>query len=67
MKQTTTITIIFEKNGNPTLSVEGAAGDACLKATKTVEEALGKVTERKATADMGKKSPDLKDYTKVGT
>jgi hypothetical protein len=67
MKQTTTVTIIFEKNGNPGISVEGAPGDSCLKTTKSLEEALGKVTERKATAEMGKKSPDLRDYTKVGT
>jgi hypothetical protein len=61
-----TVTVIINKDGSTEIGVEGVAGAGCLKATKSLEEALGVVQERTPTADMGKKGPVVYDKTQVG-
>lgn len=50
-KGTKTMTMLI--NGSDVqLEVQGFHGPACLKATKGIEDALGKVVERTETAEM---------------
>jgi Protein of unknown function (DUF2997) len=41
------IVITFEQNGNSSIEAFGFSGSDCLAATKSFEEALGKVGSRK--------------------
>lgn len=47
------IIITFEKNGNSAIEAFGFSGSDCLKATKSFEEALGKVGSRKMKSGGG--------------
>jgi hypothetical protein len=40
------ITVIIDKQGGSTIEASGFTGDSCLKATRSLEEALGKVSDR---------------------
>lgn len=41
-----TITVTIDPKGELLINAEGFTGDACLKETKSIEEALGKVGSR---------------------
>ena len=51
--------------GKTKVEVKGMSGNACLKETQDLEEALGKVSSRKMTPE-GSTTPIVKDTTKVG-
>lgn len=59
------ITIDVDKKGNSKIEAHGFDDNTCLKATKSVEEALGVVGEQKLKPE-GMKSPDLTQTLKVG-
>lgn len=65
-KQLETVTIIIDDKGNPEISVVGASGASCLRATKSLEEALGTVVSRKETSEMSRRDPKVFETTKVG-
>ncbi len=65
-RQLQTVNVIINKDGSTEISVEGIQGGGCLKATQSLEEALGVVNTRTPTADMGKKGPTVYDKTQVG-
>ena len=45
------IFITINPDGNVTIRTKGFKGKSCLKATEALEEALGKVSERKLTSE----------------
>lgn len=53
MKQVS-IEVIIEADGETKIEPKGFSGKACLKETKNLEEALGRLQDRKETADMHK-------------
>lgn len=65
-KQLQTVTVTINKDGSPEIGVEGVQGAGCLKATESLEQALGVVNTRTPTSDMGKKGPVVYDKTTVG-
>lgn len=65
-KQLQTVTVVINKDGSTEIGVEGVQGAGCLKATQSLEEALGVVSSRTPTADMGKKGPTVYDKTTIG-
>ena len=65
MKTQKTITVIIDKQGNPTIEASGFTGDACLKETKGIEEALGKLSDRSLKPEA-MKTTTIADKTKVG-
>jgi hypothetical protein len=44
------IVIVFDKRGGSKVEAFGFTGSACLEATKSIEEAIGKVGDRKMKA-----------------
>lgn len=61
-----TIVITVGADGNiKELKVDGVNGPTCKDLTKNLENALGKVTDRKLTTDYYKK-PEVTDSIKVG-
>jgi hypothetical protein len=59
------IEVTIERGGKTTIDAKGFAGDACLKETATLEEALGKVSGRDMKPEATKKNT-VADTTKVG-
>jgi hypothetical protein len=59
------ITVTVEKDGKTTIKVEGVKGKSCTDITKLLEEALGTVERRTATAEMNEK-PTIPDRAKIG-
>lgn len=59
------IEVTVSKKGEVKFEVKGMQGAGCLKATKTLEEAMGKVSKRVAKAEMSQ-MPDLKETVKIG-
>jgi len=59
------ITIDFDKKGGSKIEAHGFADNTCLKATKSVEEALGVVGKQDLKPE-GMKAPDLTQSLKVG-
>ena len=47
------ITVLIAPDGSSTVEAYGFAGAACLKATKDIEDAIGRVDARKPTREMG--------------
>lgn len=47
-----TIRVTIDKEGNPTVSVNGVAGASCQQLTKDLEKALGNATDVKKTGDF---------------
>jgi hypothetical protein len=47
------LVITFETDGNNTIEAFGFTGGECLKATKSLEEALGKVGSRTMKSEAG--------------
>jgi hypothetical protein len=45
------IEIQVDRDGNVTVHVEGVKGDECIRITKSLEEALGPVTDRSFSAE----------------
>jgi len=62
MKQHT-IEVTIDKDGNPSIEVEGLTGKSCLDATKDLENALGVVTNRTVKHDMHISTPTTKKTT----
>lgn len=58
------ILVTIKPDGDTKIEVEDAVGDECLKATKSIEEALGKVSKREH-KDTGTKS-EIGEKVKVG-
>ena len=52
-----TIKVTIDKTGNTTFEVEGVKGANCEEITKSFEEAMGKVTARKQTAEYHESQP----------
>lgn len=50
------IIVVINGKGETEIKVEGVAGGGCLKATKDLEEALGKVTKDAKTGDFYKQA-----------
>lgn len=48
------ITVVFDEQGNPTVTVNGVAGSACLKETAALEAALGRVKSVEKTRDYSR-------------
>lgn len=46
------VLVVVAPDGTTVMKVEGVSGPACLATTKKLEEALGTVKDRKATAEM---------------
>lgn len=46
------ITVEIDLDGKATIKVSGVTGNACLLATKTLEESLGAVEKRMPTANV---------------
>ena len=59
------ITIDFDKKGGSKIEAHGFDDNTCLKATKSVEEALGVVSDQKLKPE-GLKSPSLTHTVKTG-
>lgn len=59
------ITVDVDKKGGTKIEAHGFEDNTCLKATKSIEEALGAVEDR-STKPEGLKSPDLTQSLKVG-
>lgn len=59
------ITIDVDKKGNSKIEAHGFDDNTCLKATKSVEEALGVVAKQDIKPE-GMKAPDLTQSLKVG-
>lgn len=47
-----TIRVTIDKQGNPTVAVEGCAGPACQQLTEALEQALGKPSTQKLTEEF---------------
>lgn len=47
------IVIVFDKRGGSKVEAFGFTGSACLEATRSIEEAIGKVGDRKMKAGDG--------------
>lgn len=47
-----TITILIAPDGTSTVETKGFTGKACLEATRDIEEALGRVRERKTKREI---------------
>jgi len=52
MPKKQTIKFTIRQDGTVEETVEGVAGDACLNLTESIENKLGVVTSRKATAEQ---------------
>lgn len=52
--------IHVEKDGNVTVHVKGVKGGGCLSVTRSIEDALGKVTDRSLTPEHFE--DQLKEY-----
>lgn len=59
------ITVDVDKKGNTKIEAHGFSDNTCLKATKSVEEALG-VLEKQDLKPEGLKAPDIGQTLKVG-
>lgn len=59
------ITIDFDSNGGSKIEAHGFDDNTCLKATKSIEEALG-VVGKKDLKPEGLKTPDLTQTLKTG-
>lgn len=59
-----TITVIIDKDGNPSIEVDGFSDAQCLKETQAIEEALGKPSSRKMKNNL--KPVKIGDKTKIG-
>lgn len=59
------ITVDVDKKGGTKIEAHGFEDNTCLKATKSLEEALGAVADQKL-KDEGLKSPDLTETVKTG-
>lgn len=59
------ITVDVDKTGGTKIEAHGFSDNTCLKATKSIEEALGAVADRDLKPE-GLKSPDLTQTLKVG-
>ncbi len=46
------VLVVVKPDGTTEMKVEGISGPACLKATKELEDALGKVAQRVKTAEF---------------
>lgn len=57
------IVIVFDKKGQSTIEAFGFSGGECLKATKDIEEAIGKAEGRKMKSGSG----DVADQKRVVT
>lgn len=64
-KQQVEIVVLIEPGGKTTIEAKGFKNDACLKETESLEEALGKVSDRKLKPEANKKIT-VADKTKVG-
>lgn len=58
-----TIIVTIDKNGGTQIEAQGFTGDACLKETKSLEEALGKVEDRELKKEYYEKPNQQKLYT----
>lgn len=52
-------------DGEITIEVEGLSGEACLETTREMEEALGVVTDRQATAGMYEEVEQAEEETQT--
>lgn len=59
------IEVTVSPNGEVKIEAKGYDDGGCLKATKSVEEAMGKLKKRTAKPEMAK-VPDLKEKVKIG-
>lgn len=59
------ITIDFDPKGGSKIEAHGFDDNTCLKATKSIEEALG-VVSKQSLKPEGMKSPDLTQTLKTG-
>jgi hypothetical protein len=59
------IEVTVSKKGEVKVEAKGYDDGGCLKATQSVEEALGKLKKRTNKAEMAK-MPDLKEKVKIG-
>lgn len=59
-----TIVVILDTKGGSTIQPSGFSDDSCLKETKSLEEALGKLSNRKLAPEAYRK--EIADKTKVG-
>lgn len=59
------IEVIIDSKGNVKTEAKGFVGGECLKATKNLEEALGKVENRKMKPEAAKQR-SIADKTMVG-
>lgn len=61
-----TIIVEIDKSGGSKIEAQGFTNAACLKETESLEEALGKVSDRKLKAE-GLKPVTVADSAKVGS
>lgn len=64
-KKLVEIELTIEPGGKTTIEAKGFSNSACLKETESLEEALGKVSDRKLKPEAHKKVT-ITDKTKVG-
>jgi hypothetical protein len=60
-----TIEVTIDRNGNTKVEAKGYEGGECVKATKSVEEALGKMKKRTLKPEHSKIS-NVAEKTKIG-
>lgn len=64
-KSLKTITVVIDKGGGAKVDAKGFTGNSCLKETESLEEALGKVSDRHLKPEISK-PVSTTDSNKVG-